>query len=131
MNYRHELQAYVDDEGRLVIPAEVMSLYGLKPGSQVRIEQMADSLTLRRPVTHLRKVYIEPTNRCNLECRTCIRNVWDEPLGQMSGRTFSCIIEGLRIFSAPPLSFLEALVSPWLIRILSTWWPKQKPSVDR
>ena len=78
MRLKPELRAYVDDEGRLVIPGEVMSLYGLKPRSQVRIEQEADSLALRHPVTHLRKVYIEPTNRCNLECRTCIRNVWDE-----------------------------------------------------
>ena len=102
MNYRSESQAYLDDAGRLVIPAEAMFEYGLKPGSQVHIEKKAEGLSLRTPVTHLRKVYIEPTNRCNLECRTCIRNIWDEPLGQMSRATFARIVEGLRSFSPPP-----------------------------
>jgi MoaA/NifB/PqqE/SkfB family radical SAM enzyme len=30
----------------------------------------------------LNKVYVEPTNRCNLICVTCIRNSWDEPFGE-------------------------------------------------
>ena len=82
MNFRREIQAYVDEAGRLVIPAEVMVEYGLKPGSQIRIEKKAAGLSLGTPVSHLRKVYIEPTNRCNLKCRTCIRNIWDEPSGR-------------------------------------------------
>jgi bifunctional DNA-binding transcriptional regulator/antitoxin component of YhaV-PrlF toxin-antitoxin module len=44
MNYRSESQAYLDDAGRLVIPAEVMVEYGLKPGSQIRIEKKAVGL---------------------------------------------------------------------------------------
>lgn len=31
----------------------------------------------------LSKLYIEPTTQCNLQCRTCIRNSWDEPIGSM------------------------------------------------
>ena len=112
MNFRREIQAYVDDAGRLVIPAEAMFEYGLKPGSQVRIEKKVEGLSLRTPVTHLRKVYIEPTNRCNLECRTCIRNIWDEPLGQMSRATFARIVEGLRSFSPPPTVFFGGLGEP-------------------
>ena len=112
MNYRSESQAYLDDAGRLVIPAEVMLEYGLKPGSQIRIEKKAAELSLRTPVTHLRKVYIEPTNRCNLECRTCIRNIWDEPLGEMSSATFARIVEGLRSFSPPPTVFFGGLGEP-------------------
>ena len=44
----------------------------------------------------LAKLYIEPTNQCNMRCRTCIRNVWDEALGKMSDAVFDRIIEGLR-----------------------------------
>ena len=40
--------------------------YGLKPGTTVRIEENANGLHLRRPVTQLARVCIEPTNRCNL-----------------------------------------------------------------
>jgi MoaA/NifB/PqqE/SkfB family radical SAM enzyme len=112
MNYRSESQAYLDDAGRLVIPAEVMLEYGLKPGSQIRIGKKADWLSLRTPVTHLRKVYIEPTNRCNLECRACIRNIWDEALGEMSSATFARIVEGLRSFSPPPTVFFGGIGEP-------------------
>ncbi len=64
------------------------------------------------PATHLSKVYIEPTNRCNLECRTCIRNVWDEPLGQMSSELFSRIIWDLKVFSPPPTIFFGGFGEP-------------------
>ena len=67
---------------------------------------------LYQPVTHLSKIYIEPTNRCNLECRTCIRNVWDEPLGEMSSATFARIVEGIRSFSPPPTVFFGGLGEP-------------------
>jgi MoaA/NifB/PqqE/SkfB family radical SAM enzyme len=35
-------------------------------------------------VDELRKIYVEPTNACNLACRTCVRNSWDEPEGFMA-----------------------------------------------
>ena len=68
-----ELRARVDDEGRLVFPPEVACRYGLRPGVQARIVEGMNGVHLRRPVTHLAKVYIEPTNCCNLECRICLR----------------------------------------------------------
>jgi hypothetical protein len=99
MKRRLKFQAQVDDEGRLVLSQEMISHFGLKPGVQVGIEDVENYLRLDRPITHLAKVYIEPTNRCNLECRTCMRNVWEEPLGQMSSETFSRIIGGLKVVS--------------------------------
>jgi MoaA/NifB/PqqE/SkfB family radical SAM enzyme len=116
MDLKTGWEAKVDEEGRLILSPELVSRYGLRPGVQVRIDERVNGLHLRRPVTHLTKVYIEPTSRCNLECRTCIRNVWDEPLGQMSSETFSRIIEGLKVFSPPPTIFFggfgEPLVHP-------------------
>ena len=35
------------------------------------------------PDDRLRKVYVEPTNACNLSCSTCVRHAWDEPEGFM------------------------------------------------
>jgi len=112
MRLKPELSAYVDDEGRLVLPPEVASRFGLKPGTQALVDEAGNNLRLLKPVTHLSKVYIEPTNRCNLECRTCIRNVWDEPLGEMSNATFARIVEGLRSFSPPPTVFFGGLGEP-------------------
>jgi MoaA/NifB/PqqE/SkfB family radical SAM enzyme len=100
------LKARVNQEGRLILPPDVASHYGMMPGADVDLEEMGDGLHLRRPVTHLAKAYIEPTSGCNLACRTCIRKSWEEPLGQMRGTTFSLIIKGLSTFlPAPNVSF--------------------------
>jgi len=107
-----KIQAHVDEEGRLVLPEDLVSRYGLKPGAQVLIDEKAKGLNVNPPADHLGKVYIEPTNGCNLRCVTCVRNVWDEPLGLMESRTFARIIEGLRDFSPPPMVFFGGFGEP-------------------
>jgi MoaA/NifB/PqqE/SkfB family radical SAM enzyme len=107
-----KLEATIDDEGRLVLPAEIVKQYELRKGTKVLVKTKADGLFLYQPAIHLSKVYIEPTNRCNLECRTCMRNVWEEPLGEMSSSTFSRIVEGMRSFSSPPTVFFGGLGEP-------------------
>jgi len=112
MNFRNGWQAKVDEKGRMILSPEFVTQYGLKPGVEVRIEEGMSGMNLIRPVTHLAKLYIEPTNACNLECRTCIRNVWDEPMGRMDSRTFDRIIEGLKAFSPPPTVFFGGFGEP-------------------
>jgi MoaA/NifB/PqqE/SkfB family radical SAM enzyme len=46
-------------------------------------------------VDALRKVYVEPTNACNLNCTTCVRHAWDEPEGFMEWATFEAIVDGI------------------------------------
>ena len=65
--------AQVDDQGHLVVPPEVAAQLGLVPGAQVRLEPGRNGLRLHRPVTHLARLYVEPTNACNLDCATCFR----------------------------------------------------------
>jgi MoaA/NifB/PqqE/SkfB family radical SAM enzyme len=96
----------------LVFPEEYSRRYGLEPGAQVYVEETAKGPRLRLPITHLNKVYIEPTNRCNLDCRTCMRRVWDEPLGLMSRETFQRTMEGVKEFDPPPAIFLGGLGEP-------------------
>jgi MoaA/NifB/PqqE/SkfB family radical SAM enzyme len=43
----------------------------------------------------LSKIYVEPTNRCNLRCVTCIRHSWDEPFGDMDWHVYLALIDGL------------------------------------
>ncbi len=102
----------VDENGRIVLPPELARQFGLVPGTRIRVESNTNKLTLLRPITQLAKVYIEPTNRCNLDCVTCIRHGWDEPLGAMSSETFSRIIEGLRSLDPPPDIFFGGLGEP-------------------
>jgi MoaA/NifB/PqqE/SkfB family radical SAM enzyme len=107
-----KLQVEVDKNGKLSFSEEFNRQYGLKPGARVVVDETAKGPRLRLPLTHLKKVYIEPTNRCNLDCRICMRHAWDEPLGQMSRETFARIIENLREFSPPPTVFFGALGEP-------------------
>ena len=122
-----KLQAQVGENGQLIFPGEFNLRYGLKPGTKVYVDETAKGPRLRLPITHLTKVYIEPTNRCNLDCRICMRRVWDEPLGQMSRETFSRIIEGLRKFSPPPTVFFGVWASRSPTQTSLIWWPRRKP----
>jgi len=65
-----------------------------------------------KPALPLSKVYVEPTSRCNLMCRTCMRNVWDEPLGNMTPATFARVIDGLSAFDPPPAVFFGGIGEP-------------------
>ncbi len=102
----------VDESGRLVIPPDVASELGLKPGAAVPFELDGDTLRLRRPVTSLARVYVEPTSRRNLDCSTCIRNAWEEQLGDMSANTFQSVMNGIQEFDPLPLVFFGGFGEP-------------------
>lgn len=104
--------AHVDEAGRLVLPPEVARRLGLTPGAEMRIETTANGLRLHRPITHLAKLYIEPTTACNLMCRTCFRNAWEEPGGSMSEETFAAILDGLSELDAVPTVHFGGIGEP-------------------
>lgn len=79
-----DLYLEADKDWHLTIPPYLASRYGTKPGTRVYVNELNNGLYLLRPVTQLAKLYLEPTSLCNLNCRTCIRNVWNEPMGNMS-----------------------------------------------
>jgi MoaA/NifB/PqqE/SkfB family radical SAM enzyme len=116
-------RAHVDAEGKLILPKEIASRYGLEPGMEVRVDEVSRGILMRQPATRLQKVYIEPTNGCNLDCRTCIRKTWDEPLGQMNEVTFDRTIESLRLFSPAPTilfgGFGEPLSHPKIVDMIA------------
>ena len=83
---------YVNELGWIITPATLAIRYGFAPWSRIVVDQEENALRLHRTTNRLAKLYIEPTNACNLHCRTCIRNSWDEPTGMMSEETFSHVI---------------------------------------
>jgi MoaA/NifB/PqqE/SkfB family radical SAM enzyme len=115
MMANNEYWADVDEQGRLVLPPEVAEQYGIQPGTQILLQEGLNSLNLQRPVTQLAKVYVEPTSRCNLTCRTCIRNAWEEPQGDMSAGTWDRVIESLKGLPSRPDVFLGGFGEPLLL----------------
>jgi sulfatase maturation enzyme AslB (radical SAM superfamily) len=104
--------AEVDEQGRLILPREVARQYGLNPGVKVRLDEGTNFVRLHRPVTHLTKVYIEPTVDCNLDCITCFRNAWDQPIGRMTDETFESILEGLKKMDPIPSVYFGGIGEP-------------------
>lgn len=113
--------ASVDEAGRLVLPPSVVERLGLMPGAPVRLEPSRNGLRLHRPITQLAKVYVEPTNACNLDCVTCFRQGWDEPLGRMSEATYSAIVAGLQEAPAVPAVYFGGIGEPLSHRSILNW----------
>ena len=119
---KEHLYTQVEQDGRVILPPELLSRYGIKAGTRIRVDEDANGFKLVHP-TRLAKLYIEPTNECNLNCRICVRNVWQEPMGQMSDLIFDRVIEGLRDFSPPPTVFFggvgEPLYHPQIVEMVA------------
>ena len=94
------------------MPSDFGKRYGFSAGSKVRVEEDANVLQISRSFENLARVYVEPTNQCNLDCVTCMRNVWDEPPGWMSEHVFQRILDGIRSFHPTPLVFFGGYGEP-------------------
>ena len=118
------IRVRLDEQGHLVLPPELMERFGFTDGAAVRVEERGDAITFGRTSASLARVYLEPTTVCNLHCRTCIRNVWDEAPGMMSRETFARIIDGVRDVSPLPTLFFggfgEPFAHPDLLAMLVT-----------
>jgi len=96
---------------RLTLPAKLSSTYGIQPGDSVYVNEMPSGLDICLP-TRLSKLYIEPTNQCNLNCRTCIRHSWNEQPGMMTDMVFDRVMDGLSAFSPLPMVFFGGFGEP-------------------
>jgi MoaA/NifB/PqqE/SkfB family radical SAM enzyme len=112
---------YVDEEGRLVLSPEMRRSMGIQPGSRMRLERDGNTLRLHRPLNHLAKVYIEPTNGCNLDCVTCFRNAWETNIGRMSDATFATILAGLAEIDPIPTVYFGGIGEPMFHQRTVEW----------
>jgi len=118
------IRVRIDREGHVVLPPDVADRFGFVNGALVRAKERRDAIAVGRSIARLARVYVEPTTLCNLACRTCIRNVWDEPPGMMSTETFARIMAGVREVSPRPTVFFggfgEPFAHPDLLAMLGT-----------
>lgn len=121
----------VDEQGRLILSQEVQEHYGIRPGAQIRMREDPTSLRLYRPITHLAKVYVELTSRCNLTCRTCIRNAWNETQGDMTEETFARILESLKNLPFRPDVFFGGFGEPLMMPDIAGMVAKTKAAAGK
>ncbi len=121
MNQKKLIKTHVDEQGRLVFPPEIASRFGIEPGIEIQLDESSNEIRLLRPITHLAKVYIEVTNLCNLDCITCMRNVWGEPPGKMSDQIFERFFETLKEMSPLPTVFFGGYGEPLIHHKLIDW----------
>ena len=112
---------YVDEEGRLVISPEMQRTLGWQPGARLRLERDGNTVRLHRPLNQLAKVYIEPTNACNLDCVTCFRNCWDTSIGRMTEATFAAILAGLAAIDPLPTVYFGGIGEPMFHQRTVDW----------
>jgi MoaA/NifB/PqqE/SkfB family radical SAM enzyme len=77
-------------------------------------------------VTHLAKVYIEPTNACNLDCLTCFRHGWDEQNGRMTGETFAAVLASLPAIDPLPTVYFGGIGEPLFHKRTVEWVAQAK-----
>ncbi len=100
--------ARVNQQKEIILPPNFAKELGIAPDDEIRIEMNGRGLYLHPSVNTLRRVYVEATNKCNLTCSTCMRNVWDVQYGHMSNKTYERILSGLRIsWKNPKFSLVD------------------------
>jgi MoaA/NifB/PqqE/SkfB family radical SAM enzyme len=86
------------ENGTLIVPVELEKKLGLTPGASLAIVLNGGRVEVLPNIHSLNRLYVEPTSRCNLSCRTCIRKTWEEPMGDMEMGVFERIISRLPRF---------------------------------
>ncbi len=61
-----------------------------------------------------KKVYIEPSSKCNLNCAMCFRHSWDEPFLDMDYSLFEKLTEEMEGFSSRPSVHIGGLGEPFV-----------------
>lgn len=111
------------DDLRIELPPEAARRLGLSRGASLDLVIRRGKVEILPDIHSLSRVYIEPTTRCNLACRTCIQRGWGEPQGDMGREVFEKLLSGLRAFphleSAMLGGFGEPTAHPDILRMIS------------
>lgn len=102
----------VKEDGSISVPSEIARSLGLTPGASARVDLRENSLTIRRSPTHLARLYVELTNGCNIDCTTCMRNVWDLQIGHLSEQSFRAVEAEVAGMEEKPLVFFGGFGEP-------------------
>jgi tungsten cofactor oxidoreducase radical SAM maturase len=112
----------MDNGMGISLPADFLARRHIQPGSEYWLGERNGELIFHPCLPDVYKLYIEPTTACNLKCRICIRNTWDDPNQHMSMPTFQCIVNSLgrlpNLKRVVFTSFGEPLTQPRLLDMI-------------
>ena len=118
-----KLQAKAVDNNLVALPPEAARKLGLSAGALLEVVVRRGRVEILPDIHSLSRVYLEPTSRCNLSCRTCIQRTWDEAQGDMAPAVFDKLLAGLGSFphleSVMLGGFGEPTAHPDIIRMVS------------
>jgi len=87
------------NKNSIKLPKNIAKYLGIENNSaQLRFVMEGNKLEIYPNIHSLAKVYIEPTAKCNLHCKTCIRGTWKEKMGNMDLDVFDALITQLKDF---------------------------------
>ena len=87
----------VDASGGISVPSTCVAHLAPAGGDDLVAEAVPDGILVT--VDRLRKVYVEATGRCNLQCAMCPRLAWASSSGDMAAECFDRLLSGLPAFS--------------------------------
>ncbi len=106
-------KAILGNDGCLRLPQELLDRRGYRDGLECWVHTRDGAIILLPRLLDLTKLYVEPTTSCNLECRTCIRHVWDAPTGAMPMDVFRSLLEQTKELPALKRVVLSGLGEPF------------------
>jgi tungsten cofactor oxidoreducase radical SAM maturase len=89
-------QVVTAKDGSIKLPQELLRRWRIPQDTEWWLDRREAALVLLPRLPDLRKLYVEPTTVCNLDCRTCIRNAWQDPKAHMEMETFRQLVEQTR-----------------------------------
>lgn len=114
--------ATIDENGRIHLPESVARERSALSASEYWLEQREGALVLHPRSPDIHRIYVEPTTKCNFRCRTCIRNVWEDPEASMSAATFERLLDSVRRLPALKrvvfTGFGEPLAHPQILSMI-------------
>lgn len=84
-----------NEQGQFEIPLSFYQRRRLDPQTEFWLDEREGDLILHPKLPDARKLYIEVTTSCNLNCLTCIRHSWTDPHANIEPSTFQHILDSL------------------------------------
>jgi tungsten cofactor oxidoreducase radical SAM maturase len=113
----------VTPDGDLRLPAALKERWNITAESELLLKETREGLVIWPAAPPLSKVYVEPTTACNYQCRTCVRNTWEEKVGFMAFSTFEKLMADLKtVKTLKEMAFWgigEPLLHPDIIKMIA------------